>query len=70
MNTENHTPLERVEARLDRIESKLDVHLDRVSRAETNIAWLRGHVQIATAIFLSTVGFLMTSLWQYIFPAK
>jgi hypothetical protein len=63
-------PIERVEARLERIEIKLDDHLQRVSKAETDISWLRGHVQIATTVFISTVGFLLAALWKYIFPSN
>jgi len=71
MDHEKQSPqLERVEARLDRIESKLDIHLERVSKAESNIAWLKGHVQIATTVFISTVGFLLVKLWDVILGNK
>jgi len=45
-----------ITSRLQRIEDKLDSHLERMTRAESNIEWLRGHVKIATAVFISAVG--------------
>lgn len=44
--------------RLERIEEKLDDHLERVSHAERDISWLRGHARIVTASALSVFGFL------------
>jgi hypothetical protein len=51
---------DRIFRQLDRIENKLDVHLDRISRSEEAIAWLKSHVQgvtrIAVTIFLALGG--------------
>ena len=49
-----------LDARLDRIEGKLDTHLDRISRSEEAIAWLKGHVQFVTAIGIALVGGIST----------
>lgn len=57
-------------SRLDRIETKLDNHLERVTKAESDISWLRGHVKLATAIFLAIVGTLGTILLNMILPGE
>jgi hypothetical protein len=53
--------------RLERIEAKLDSHLERVSAAETSINWIQGHLKIATAIVLSALGGMATILVKYLF---
>lgn len=45
-----------VDARFDRLETKLDDHLQRLSKAEAAIEWLKGHVKLTTAIGLAVVG--------------
>jgi hypothetical protein len=47
-----------LDARLDRIEGKLDSHLDRISKSEEAIVWLKGHVRLATVIGLAALGAL------------
>lgn len=56
--------------RLDRIESKLDDHLQRVTKAESDIGWIRGYVRIGTTIFLAVIGALGAVLLNMIFPSK
>jgi len=51
-----------LEARMVRVESKLDDHLNRLSRAENSIEWLRGHATIVTTIVLAVAGFL-AAMW-------
>jgi archaellum component FlaC len=46
--------------KFERVEAKLDNHLDRLSRAEASIEWLRGHSKIVTIIVLSVAGYLAT----------
>ena len=57
-------------SRLQRIEDKLDSHLERMTRAESNIEWLRGHVKIATAVFISAVGGLATVVMKLIMGSR
>lgn len=45
----------RIEARLDRIEHKLDSHLDRVSKNEADIVWIKGHVKIVTVLAVAVL---------------
>lgn len=53
---------DRIYRQLDRIEGKLDTHLDRISKSEEAIAWLKSHVQgvtrVAVTIFLALGGFI------------
>jgi hypothetical protein len=62
--------LEAVDARLERIESKLDNHLQRVSAAEKDIEWLRGHVRIATTVFLSAIAGMAAILSKWLFDGQ
>lgn len=55
-------------SRLDRIETKLDDHLQRVTKAESDIGWLRGHVKITTTVFLAVIGALGTVILNILFP--
>lgn len=46
-----------IDGRLDKIENKLDGHLDRISTAETHVSWLKGHAHIVTTIIIAAAGF-------------
>ena len=48
----------RIHKKLDTIETKIDGHLERLSRAETAIGFIRTHLSISTFIFLGVVGFI------------
>lgn len=72
--SETNTKLDAIGTRLDRIESvldivdvKLDDHLQRVSKAESAIEWLRGHARISTTVFLAVIGALGTILLNQLF---
>jgi hypothetical protein len=47
---------ERLHARFDKLEDKIDGHLERLTRAEEAILWIRGHLNTSTAVFLAVVG--------------
>ena len=49
-----------MDARFDRLEDKVDNHLERLSKAEAAIEWLKGHVKFTTAVGLAVVGTVMT----------
>jgi hypothetical protein len=55
--------LDKIDARLDRIETKLDDHLERVSRAEESIRWLQGHVKFTVSVAITLVGGLLTYIF-------
>ncbi len=53
----------RLEARLDRIEQKLDVYQDIGVKNSSDITWIKGFIKIGTAAVVATLGFLL----KYIF---
>lgn len=66
-----------LDERFDRLESKLDIHdekftnhLERLSKAEETIIWLKGHVKIVTAIGISIAGFIAAALFNLITKNK
>lgn len=69
--------LDALDSRLSRIEDKLDNHLDRVSKAELEVAstkkdieWMRGHLRVASVIALGVASALGTLLLRLLFPGK
>lgn len=46
---------DKLHSRLSRIEGKLDDHLERLSKNENDIHWIRGHLKIATGFVLSII---------------
>lgn len=55
-----------LDSRLDRLEDKLDNHLERISRAETSIEWLRGHANIATTLLITALSGLAAVAYQFL----
>jgi hypothetical protein len=55
-----------IDVRLDRMESKLDNHIERISGAERDIGWLKGHVRIVTTIVLAIAGFFAIAFFENI----
>ena len=58
LNHINHR-FDRVEDSLVRVDEKLDTHLERISKAEASIEWLRGHAKISITIVLAIVSSLI-----------
>lgn len=52
--------IQHLDKRFDKLEDKIDDHLQRISKAEEAIVWLRGHVKLATALFLAAAGTVFT----------
>ena len=51
--------------KLDSHDEKLSNHLERLSKAEEAISWLRGHVKLVVTIGISVVGALMSAVLKY-----
>lgn len=51
---------EHVDKRFDSLENKLDGHLERLSKAETSIEWIRGHVRIVTTFAVAIGGAIVS----------
>lgn len=56
-----HTHLD---ARLDRIETKLDDYHSRLSRAEEALVWMKGHLKLVTAVGIAVFGSVLAGLWS------
>jgi hypothetical protein len=56
--------LEDIKNSLSRIEGKLDSHLERISKAEEAIVWLKGHVNLVTALGLAIAGTLLSIFFK------
>lgn len=55
-----------LDTRLDKLEDKLDNHLERISKAEVAIEWLRGHVKIGVTLLLSALTGLVIAAYDYL----
>jgi len=53
-----------LDSRFDRLEDKVDNHLERISKAESSIEWIRGQVNLITALVLAVAGFFATAYFQ------
>jgi hypothetical protein len=56
---------EHLDQRLDKLENKLDDHLQRISKAETSIEWIRGHLKVSLSIAIALVTGLVGALFTY-----
>lgn len=56
----------RIEEQLNKVDVKLDSHLERIAKAEVSISWLRGAVKIGASILLAAVSSLMGLLYKLI----
>lgn len=53
---------ERIERRIDKLESKLDPVVKQVVENKKDIDWLRGSAKILITLSISLVGILLTAL--------
>ena len=58
----NHTELaERLEKRLNDIEAKLDKHLEKSIKNETDLTWVRGHIRNSVVLMITLIGGVVTT---------
>lgn len=57
---------EHLDSRLDKLEDKLDNHVERISKAEASIEWLRGHVKVMTLIAVALMSGMASAIYQYL----
>lgn len=50
-----------INQKLDRIDEKLDNHLTRLTKAETDVSWIKGHLKISLGFVIT----IITSLIAY-----
>jgi Holliday junction resolvasome RuvABC endonuclease subunit len=61
---DNNDLKQHLDSRLDRLEGKLDDHLERISKAEASIEWLRGHAKIVTTLILTALSGAVIAAWS------
>lgn len=55
-----------IDSRLDKIEDKLDNHLERIAKAEESIKSISGHLNIAAGLFVSAFIGTISALYNLI----
>ncbi len=53
-----------LDGRLDKLEDKLDNHLERISKAETTIDHLKGSAKISITVLLSITAYLAKEFFK------
>lgn len=53
---------DRLDQQLEHMDVKLDDHLGRISKAETEVAWIKGAGKWILTLILSALGFLAQAL--------
>lgn len=57
---------QQINAKLDRVEAKLDDHLMRISKVEEAAKWTQGYIKIMTAIFLGVCSWIASRYFGHI----
>lgn len=60
MSIDKH--LERIEAKVDRIDTKLDVLGNRTTTTETDLIWVKGGLAIGLTVIMAVAGYIITLL--------
>jgi len=55
---------DQLDSRLEKLDEKLDDHLGRISKAETEIHWIKGSSKIVLTILISILGFVAQFFWH------
>ncbi len=62
MHKEHEELAKRVDARLDRIEAKLDAYLATLAKNENDLTWVRGYIKISVSAIISLAIGVVTAL--------
>ena len=46
----------KIQDRFDRVEDKLDSHLDRIAKNEAGLEWIKGHLKISLTFLFAGLG--------------
>lgn len=58
----NHDEIvKHMDARFDRVESKLDKHLEQISTNTEAIGWIKGHVKLSMTMIITIIGVALTA---------
>jgi hypothetical protein len=55
---------DRLERKLDALDSKLDEYHKEVIQNKTDIHWIKGSFKWATSVILAAIGFIITILYK------
>jgi hypothetical protein len=58
--------LDRLEDKQDNLADKMDGHLERISKAEESIEWIRGHLRIGTSLVIAAITGMAGAIYHYI----
>lgn len=51
-----------LDKRFDKLEGKVDNHLERISKNETDVSWLKGHYKLTLSIIIAALGGLASAV--------
>ncbi len=52
------------------LSEKVDNHLERISKAETSIEWIRGHLRISVTLLISALTGVTAALYHFLSSGK
>lgn len=54
-----------LDSRLDRIEGKIDQHLERISKAEESISWIKGHIKLGASLLVAVLSGMAGAIYHF-----
>lgn len=60
----------KLEKRLDKIEHKLDVHLELVSQHRTEISWIKGYIKLSLSALLAISTGVISTIFKVFFTTN
>lgn len=58
--------LDKIEDSVRYLDQKLDNHLERISKAEASIEWIRGHLKVSVSILIAALIGMAGALYNYL----
>lgn len=55
-----------LDGRLNKLETKIDNHIERISRTEESVAWLKGHAKVVTTLIMAALTWMAGALYTYL----
>lgn len=62
--------MQQIDAKLERIEAKLDTHLEKAIRNEEAIASIRGHIKVIASVGLAVISAFLTAIFRQMTGGK
>ena len=64
------TRFTRVEAKLDKLDEKLDEYVKATTKNTSDLEWVKGSIKAGAALLLATVGSLATALINFFYKGN